>query len=150
MLLPVHCDNIEKGFCCGIYEVSVDSGPRIRLRKVTIDLLKKHKVKQLWQYADPTGPRMILCPPQYRSTYVETAKQHLPKSIDAEIALRKFIFSGELVSLDSQGRIPITPTCQRHLKVKATETVFIVGMGLWYEVWCEKDWLSSGGDNETQ
>jgi len=103
MLPPVNNNNLEKGFCCGICEVSVDSGPRIRLKKGTVELLKKHKVQQLWQYADPTGHRIVLCPPQYRSTYIEVAKQHLLQSMDAEIALRKFIFSGEMVSLDRQG-----------------------------------------------
>jgi DNA-binding transcriptional regulator/RsmH inhibitor MraZ len=149
MLPPDNNKNLEIGFCCGTYEASVDSGPRIRFKKATVKLFKKHKVRQLWQYADPTGNRVILCPPQYRSIYIQTAKPHLPKSMDAEIALRKFIFSGEPVPLSSQGRISILATCQQHLKVKAAETVFIVGMGFWYEVWRYKDWIMSGTNNET-
>jgi DNA-binding transcriptional regulator/RsmH inhibitor MraZ len=148
MIPPVNNENLENGFCCGTYPVSVDSGPRIRFRKKTVEVLKKQKVKQLWQYLDPTGPRVILCPPQYRSIYVETAKQHLPKSMDFETALRRFIFSGDQIPLNSQGRIPILETCQEHLKVKATDTVFIVGLGLWFEVRREADMPTGSGHCE--
>jgi DNA-binding transcriptional regulator/RsmH inhibitor MraZ len=149
MIQPENNSNYDNGFCYGTYPVSVDSGPRIRLKKGTVLLLQKNKVKQLWQYPDPTGPRFILCPLQFRSTYIETAKQNLPKSMDPEIALRKYIFSGQPVCIDSQGRIPILAACQEQLKVKGTDVVFVVGLGQWFEIWLEKDWVAGSGEAGT-
>ena len=146
MIQPENTNNYENGFCYGTYPVSVDSGPRIRLKKSTVKLLRKHKVRELWQYPDPTGPRVVLCPPQFRAIYIEQAKQHLPKSMDTEIALRKYIFSGQPVCIDSQGRIPILAACQEPLKVKGTDVVFIVGLGQWFEIWLEKDWVTESGE----
>lgn len=149
MLLPFDDNIIKKGFCCGVDEVSVDSGHRIRLTKSITKILTKHKVHKLWEYPDPSGPRMILCPPQHRSTYIELVTSNLPDSMDAEIADRKFIFAGQPVSFDAQGRILIIPVCRRYLKVKATDVVVIIGVGWWYEVWREKDWAAGSGNNGT-
>lgn len=134
-------DSIFKdGFYWGQYEVSVDTGPRVRLNKPIVDMLKKRKVRQLWEYPDPSGPRIILCPPHHQLTYIELAKQHLSQSPDFEKAVRKFIFAGTLVSIDNQGRILITRACRKHLKIEATDSMVIIGTGLWYELWREDDW----------
>ena len=97
-----------------------------------------NKYRQLWQYPDPTGPRVILCPSQFRSIYIELAKKHLPESMDPEIALRKFISSGEPICIDSQGRIPILSVCQEQFKVEGTD---------WFEIWHEKDWQVNDGNS---
>lgn len=147
MIQPENNKDFEKGFCCGTYQISIDSGHRVRLKKSTVKLLLKHKVDQLWQYPDPTGPRVILCPSQFRSIYIELAKKHLPESMDPEIALRKFISSGEPICIDSQGRIPILSVCQEQFKVEGTDVVIIVGMAFWFEIWHEKDWQVNDGNS---
>ena len=148
MLLPLDDNIIKKGFCCGVDEVSVDSAHRIRLTKSITTVLKEHKVQQLWEYPDLSGHRMNLCPPQHRSTYIKLVTSNFPDSMDFEIAHRKFICAGRPISIDAQGRILIIPVCRRYLIVKATDIVVVVGVGWWYEVWREKDWVSMGGSNE--
>lgn len=145
MYLTCDTKNLENGFCRGVDSVSVDRGPRIRLKQRVIEILKKHKVKVLWEYPDPTGPRVILCPGQHRAAYLEVAQKHLPESMAVELACRKFILSGQRVTLDVQGRVSIIGICQEHFEVKATDVVYVVGAGLWYELWREKDWESVAG-----
>jgi len=142
-------DILREGFCVGVHYASVDRGYRIRLCKAIIEVMRQHKVQQLWEFPDPTGPRLILCPPQFRNAYVEIAKQNLSAALETEVAYRKFIYAGQPVSFGAQGRILIKQAFRGHLKVKATDDVVLFGTGGWYELWPEKDWTDRDSGHGT-
>lgn len=144
MPLPLDDKSVEKGYCFGEYEVTVDVGPRIRLPRPMLKILKERKVQEVWRYPDPTGPRMVICPAQNRLTYIKLVKQHLPESIESDKANRRFICTGEPVILGEHGRVSITSTCKRNIHIEAGQEVVIIGVGLWYEVWRKDDWLNIG------
>jgi DNA-binding transcriptional regulator/RsmH inhibitor MraZ len=144
MTLPIDDKLFENGYCVGCYVATIDKGPRIRLPRVIITALKKHKVRQLWRFPDPTGARIILCPAQNRQTYVDVVKQNLPPNIDPGEAQRRFICAGTPVTVADHGRVSITLVFNEHIKVVAGEQVVIVGAGQWYELWRQDDW--SGGE----
>ena len=147
MFLPINDAIVTDGFCWGLYEATVDAGPRIRLPRAIIRILKQRKVEQLWLYPDPTGPRLIICPGQSRPAYMEAAQENLPKSLEPGEAYRKFICAGECIAFRDHGRVSITAQFNREFKAEAGEQVVIVGVGLWYELWRQDDWLgSSSGD----
>jgi len=150
MLPPINDHILKNGFCAGVHYASVDRGHRIKLPKVMSEVLEEHGVKELWEYPDPRGRRLILCPPQYRSAYLKIARQHLPASMDNEMACRKFIHSGQPVPVRTHGRILILQAFRRHLLVKPTDELVIFGLGGWYEVWPEQEWTSKdrGGDTK--
>lgn len=138
-------DILEGGFCCQTREVTVDTGPRIRLPQAMVRTLQHNAVTELWIYPDPTGPRLILCPAQYRERYITVARANLPGTMSLEEAFRRFICTGEQVSLRHHGRISIAPRYPTDFTVAVGEQVVIVGTGRWYELWREDDWLSMGG-----
>ena len=140
---PLNDNVIEAGFCWGEYEVTLDTGPRIRLPRSVVKVLKDHEVCRLWRYPDPTGPRIIICPEQSRLTYMKLAEQHLPASMESGEAYRKYICTGEVVLFRDHGRISITAVCNKHMDVVAGQQVVIVGTGLWYEVWKQDEWLGN-------
>jgi DNA-binding transcriptional regulator/RsmH inhibitor MraZ len=144
MPLPLDDKSVEKGYCLGEYEVTVDVGPRIRLPRPILKVLKDHKVLEVWRYPDPTGQRMVICPAQNRLTYIKLAKQHLPESIEPDEANRRFICTGEPVNLSDHGQVSITLACNRNLNIVAGQQVVIIGVGHWYEVWRQDDWLGIG------
>jgi hypothetical protein len=43
-MLPLDDDILRDGFCWGLCEITVDRGPRIRLPKAVIKIMKQHKV----------------------------------------------------------------------------------------------------------
>jgi DNA-binding transcriptional regulator/RsmH inhibitor MraZ len=143
MLFSVNDASLEGGFCWGEFEITVDTGPRIRLPRSVIQTLNSHKVKELWRFPDPTGPRMIICPGQKRQAYIEVAKQNFPTQLEAGEAYRRFICTGTQVILRDHGKVSITAACNRSLKVEAGEQVSLVGVGPWYELWRGDDWFVS-------
>ncbi len=130
-------------FCFGEYEVVIDDGPRIRLPRPIVKGLHEHRVRQLWRFADPTGPRMILCPDCFRNIYIETASQNLPKSMPAEDAYLKYICTGMKMecALPNQNKIRITAICQKHINVKPGQRLVIIGTGFWFTTLRLDDWL---------
>jgi DNA-binding transcriptional regulator/RsmH inhibitor MraZ len=134
-------ENISHGFCWGRYETAIDTESRIRLNKGIVLVLKEQKVTQLWRFPDPTGIRLILCPPENRLTYVKTAKENFPKSEKLEVAFRKYISPGEPATFDGQGRLILTSACIEHLKIDKNRQMLILGVGLWYEVWHYDRWI---------
>jgi DNA-binding transcriptional regulator/RsmH inhibitor MraZ len=143
MPLPLDDNVVEDGFCWGLYEVTVDRGPRIRLPAGIIKVLESHKVKELWLYPDPTGRRLIICPEQNRPTYIAAAKQNLPDSMEPDEAYRKFICAGEAIPFRGHGRISIAVKFNRDFKAEAGQQVVIVGTGPWYELWRQDDWFDA-------
>ncbi len=143
MLLPFDDKVLNKGFCWGVYESTVDVGPRIRLSRAIVKVLKRHKVSELWRYPDPTGRRIIICPSRSRLTYIKAAKQNLPSSMELEQAYRKFICSGEPIPFKEHGKVSITTGCNENLRITVGQQVVIVGVGFWYEVCRLDDWTNS-------
>ena len=78
----------HEGFCCGEYNSSVTDGNRLYLGRTIGTMLAKQRVKQLWRFSDPTGPRFILCPPRNRALYVRTAHESFPSHMDPVLAYR--------------------------------------------------------------
>ena len=135
-------DNGQNGFCWGAYITTVAGEPRLRLNKPIIHILKHHKVRSLWLFSDPTGPRVIICPESKRKTYIELAKRNLPREIDYEVAFRKFICNRQQVFIDQQDRIAFSYTWTDYLNVKPGKCVIFLGVGWWYEVWKEDDYTN--------
>lgn len=144
MSLLFNDDDTTGGFCWGVAEITVDQGPRIRLPAAIANTLTEHEVTNLWLYGDPTGPRLIICPGQFREKYIQLAKSHFPTSLETAEAYRIFICTGTNVPWRHHGRISITTLFNRKLKVASGERVVIIGTGLWYEVWRQEDWLTNG------
>lgn len=140
MLLSLDDDIVRDGFCWGLYEITADKGPRIRLPATVIRVLQEHKVTQLCLFPDPTAPRLIICPEQNRRTYIKAVKQNLPASIESDEGYRKFICAGEAIPFRGHGRISIAAKFNREFKVVAGHQVVILGTGLWYELWRQDDW----------
>jgi len=145
-MLPLNDDILKSGFFWREFEVTVDVGPRIRLPRFVIKILKDHKVKELWCFVDPTGPRMIICPSQNRQTYIKVAEQNFPALMEAEEAFRKFICTGKQVTLSNQGQVSIPSVCNRYLKIEAGQEIVLIGVGNWYELWRQDDWRASEKD----
>ncbi len=145
MSLPIDDNLFEDGDYVGEYEVTVDGGPRIRLPRAVIRLLKGRGVNKLWLFADPTGPRMIICPEPNRKTYIKMAKQSFPASMEATEAYRKYICTGRPMPLSNSGNLSITSAYNRSLKIMAGQRVVLVGVGPWYELWRQDDWFNDNG-----
>ena len=138
-MLPLLDNKIfDEGFCWGEDEATITDGDRLRLNDDIVDVLKKHKVKTLYRFPDPTGAKVILCPPKYHVIYMKTAEQKLPKDMDRDEAYRKFIFSGKLAAVKMYNRIRIPKTCMKRAKLKTGTRVVILGVGYWYELWREE------------
>ena len=146
----INSGDFEGGICVGIHPASVDRGHRIMLPKAISEVLEEHEVEELWEYPDPRGRRLVLCPPQHRSAYLKVARRHLPASMDYEMACRKFIHSGRPVPVRSHGRILILQPFRGHLLVKPADELVIFGLGGWYEVWPEQEWISKGRRGDTE
>jgi DNA-binding transcriptional regulator/RsmH inhibitor MraZ len=140
MTLPIDNKPIEMGFCTGIYDVTVDVGPRIRLPRTVLRVLVDHDVKDVWIYPDPTGRRLIICPDPNRPDYVRAARRNLPKFLAAGRAEREFICSARNVVLADHGRLSVASFAPTGFHAAATDLLVIVGTGLWYEVWRQEDW----------
>ena len=134
MYLLIDDNIIEKGFCWGQFEATIDATSRLRLNNTIVNVLQEQNVFSLWRYPDPTGKSFILCPPQNRTIFLKTAQKCLPESMENEEALRLFIFSGTEAALDAQGRISIIKCCLENAEIKPPKRVVILGVGLWYEV----------------
>jgi DNA-binding transcriptional regulator/RsmH inhibitor MraZ len=138
------------GFCRGGGEITVDRGPRIRLPAAIVRTLTEHEITILWLYPDPTGPRLILCPDQFREEYIELAKRHFPPSMEVAEAYRIFICTGEPVACQNHGRISITTVFNQRWKVARGDRVVIIGVERWYELWRQDDWLACGATPKGQ
>lgn len=133
----------KEGYCIGIYESTLDQGPRLRLPRAILKVLQEHNVLQIWRFPDLSGPRMILCPDEHRGSYIESVTQMLSTLADPDMAYRRFLSAGMPVMMNNHGRIPITAVISNHMKVTPDDSVVIVGLGLWYEVWKFDDWLKA-------
>ena len=151
MALPLDDKLFEEGFCWGVYEITVDEGPRIRLPRAAAKVLEDHEVERLWRFPDPSGPRMILCPDVNRNAYVKAVKQSLAGAKDHGMAYRRFVCVGEPVTVVGHGRVSITSAVSNHMGITAGRTVILIGIGPWYELWKQDDWFgSTEGDTEEQ
>lgn len=135
---------IEDGFCWGRFEVTLDAALRIRLSKGIQTVLSKNKVNHLWQFPDPAREGLILCPPLNRKQYIETAMSHFTEE-NREAAYREYICTGEPATIDKQGRISFTSACIEHSRIKPGQSVFLLGVGMWYELWDYDQWLKDVG-----
>ena len=143
MTLPLDDKLFEEGFYWGVYEITTDNGPRIRLPRDVVKVLEDHKVQQIWRFPDPSGPRMILCPDKNRNTYIKAVKQSLAGAADRSMAYRHFVCAGEPVTVAGHGRVSITSAVTNHMGITAGETAILIGIGPWYELWKQDDWLGS-------
>ena len=130
-----------QGFCWGTFETTVDTASRIRLNKGVTTVLKANKVRQLWRFPDPTGPRLIFCPPNNKLIYIKAVQKTLGLTEKDAAAWRKFISPGEPAPFDKQGRLALTAACVEHTKIQPGDQVVLVGAGLWYEVWQFDQWV---------
>jgi DNA-binding transcriptional regulator/RsmH inhibitor MraZ len=145
MDFPVHDKVIREGFCWGHYESTVDRGPRIRLNMAILKLLGKHKVKELWCYPGLQGPLLILCPPRYRLDYIKM----ISESLHDEQALRLFVSPGQPIPLKQHGKVPLLAGCLGTRRIIEGHQVRLIGVGFWFEVWAQEDWLNAvDGDND--
>jgi DNA-binding transcriptional regulator/RsmH inhibitor MraZ len=143
MILPVDDKLFAKGFCLGVYEVTVDAGPRIRLPRPVARILLDREVERVWVFPDPTGPRLIICPDCSRRIYIKVAQENLPKSSPAGKAYREFICDGRPIALRDHGWISVASFSSEGFTAGADDSVVIVGTGLWYELWRQDDWFTS-------
>jgi len=142
MALPVG-EDLSEGFCSGIYEVTVDVGPRIRLPRDIIKTLLNHQIETLWVYPDPTGPRLIVIPDSNRQAYMRIARENLPASLPSDRACREFLCAGRQIPVRNHGRISVASFHAEGFSSGVADTVVIIGTGLWYELWRQDDWFTN-------
>jgi DNA-binding transcriptional regulator/RsmH inhibitor MraZ len=126
-------DVLKNGFCWGEYPAGIDDTGRLRLPKAIVDVLAEHRVSKLWRSPDPRAKRFVLCPPDYRVTFITTAQSNFQEPEDADRAWR-LVCSGTDARIDSQGRISIPQVCLEQANIEPPQQVKILGVGFWYEV----------------
>jgi len=146
MNLPIDENLFEKGFCWGHFESTVDRGPRIRLNRAILRLFGKHKIKELWCYPGLQGPLLILCPPQYRLDYIKMVSE----ALHDEQALRLFVSPGQPIPVKQHGKIPLPAGCTGNRKITEGRQVRLIGIGFWFEVWAQEEWLNAVDDENRQ
>jgi DNA-binding transcriptional regulator/RsmH inhibitor MraZ len=142
MLDAPNDDIFGEGYCVGVYEVTVDQGPRIRLPRAIVKVLKDHDIEELWRFPDHSGPRLILCPDAQRDYYIERCKKELSTADDPAALYRKFLCPGMPVALKDHGRVSIVSAVRNHMQVVAGDVIVILGVGPWYELWRDEDWIA--------
>jgi len=142
MTLPVDDKSLETGFCLGVYDVTVDAGPRVHLPNAVVRDLLDREVGTVWVFPDPAGPRLIICPDLSRPAYVRLAQENLPASLPAGKAAREFICTGRRIPFRDHGRVSVASFSPAGFLAGAGDLVVIVGTGLWFEVWRRDDWLT--------
>jgi DNA-binding transcriptional regulator/RsmH inhibitor MraZ len=131
---------VYNGFFWGEYEVTVDCGPRIRLPKSILDVLRKHKIKEIWRYPAIMGHGVILCPDRFQKEYINLILKQIEQHPFPQDAYRMYICAGECISLNSSGRISITKTCNDTFRIKSGDQIVILGTGMYYEMWPFDEW----------
>ena len=150
MALPLDDRMFEEGYCIGIYEATVDQGPRIRLPRPVVKVLQERKVHELWRFPDPSGRRMILCPSEHRKCYIQRIKEEFSEVEDPGLAYRRYLCSGTPIAMKNHGRVSIVSAVRNHMLVEAGEVVVILGAGYWYELWKQDDWLNASDKTNAQ
>jgi DNA-binding transcriptional regulator/RsmH inhibitor MraZ len=146
MLLPLDDNIFKKGFCKGNFEVTIDHGPRFWLPAAMVGTVEEHKVAEILLFPDPSGRRLILCPDKYRDIYVEHVKKLFPAGIEAGKSYRKFICTGDSIPVRRHIRVSIKTKFNKDLDIRQGQTVVIIGVGNWYEIWRQDDW--EGGNDD--
>lgn len=128
---------LRSGYLLGTYSSRVNSSGKLALVPPFNKSLKEHEVKDLWCYPDPTGFRIILCPPCFRDQYIKLAIENFPSTGDPEDHFRMFIFSGRPCRIDFFSKVLIPTDCLNYAKVYTSRNVTILGMGLWMEIFTD-------------
>lgn len=124
---------LRDGFCWGAHTARIDGTGRLRLPKVIVDTLAKQGISRLWRFPDPRAKRFVLCPPDYRRTFITTVQQHFGEAEEADKAWR-LVCSGTEGCIDSQGRITVPKACLEHTEIEPPQQVKILGLGSVLEV----------------
>jgi DNA-binding transcriptional regulator/RsmH inhibitor MraZ len=130
---PFDDDILRDGYCWGGNTARIDDTGRLRLPKAIVDILTEHGVSRLWRAPDPRAKRFVLCPPDYRMTFITSVQQHFQEAEELDMAWR-LVCSGTDARVDAQGRISIPQVCLGHADTGPQRQVQILGVGLWYEV----------------
>jgi hypothetical protein len=67
--------------------------------------------------------------------------------MDSGEAYRKFVCAGMPVTFAEHGKVSIISAFKRYFDVEAGQQVVLIGVGPWYELWCQDDWLN-GNDKD--
>lgn len=118
MLLPPDDNILERGFCLGNFEATIDATFRLRLNKQIVSILREHSIFSVWRYPDPTRRQFILCPSINRLAYLKIAQKFLPESMDI---WRKCQTFGKF-SVEGQRDFPIHLHITRTLQVNSRAT----------------------------
>jgi DNA-binding transcriptional regulator/RsmH inhibitor MraZ len=130
---PFDDEILRDGYCWGDYTARIDDTSRLRLPKAIVDILAEHGVSRLWRAPDPRAKRFVLCPPDYRRTFITTVQQHFQEAEDADRAWR-LVCSGTDGWIDRQGRINVPAACLERADLKPPQQVKILGLGSLFEV----------------
>lgn len=134
MFLPLDNESTKNEVCRGEYNLTVDNGPRLRLPKEIVKSLIEHKVKILWVYYDPSGPRLIFCPDKFRDTYLKIAEACFPENMDIQEAYRTYICTGKPWVIKNHGKISVGTFKLNEKKLERGNQVNLLGIGQWYEL----------------
>lgn len=81
-----------------------------------------------------------LYPSDYFASLSENISKMAPFRTDVEEFRRVFYSSIESVSLDSQGRLALTPELAEHIEFKVGAKLVVLGLGDYLEVWNQNYW----------
>lgn len=131
----------DSDFCWGHHELAVDDGPRIRLPSPVQYELVAHGEKAVWTFDVPRdGRRLIICPDGARKRFTEWIMKRVKPQVEGA-AWRRYVCASSKVTLKRLGRVPIGSSIRREFIAKAGDTVVLLGVGPWYELWQHDDWL---------
>ena len=134
--------DLEKSFCWGERDTIIVGASRIMLPKAIYEILKSKNVTELWRSPALPFKGIVLCPPQneklYRKMFMKYL-QNMENEEKKEIVYREYMSPGSKARLDKQRRITLTQACITRSKFMKGNSITILGMGMWYEVWHHDD-----------
>jgi DNA-binding transcriptional regulator/RsmH inhibitor MraZ len=130
---PLTDDILNEAPFWGQYQLKLDDTGRLRLCQEIVVCLRERNIARLWRCPDPDGNRFVLCPMEYRLTFIHAAQQGLEEAPNAQDRIR-LLCSGTDAAIDSQGRIKIQRVCLDRAQIEPPQQVTVLGVGYWYEV----------------
>jgi DNA-binding transcriptional regulator/RsmH inhibitor MraZ len=127
----------DTGFL-GVDEATVSGDCRIRLPRSAVRQLRKQRVGRLWLGIVPQAKALVLCPEGTWDRWVEGLQKQYP-NLDTPRGFRAFLSPSKRITVDGKGRISVqgAKRLREHAGIGIGQTVVVVGMGDYFELWDE-------------
>jgi DNA-binding transcriptional regulator/RsmH inhibitor MraZ len=122
----------------GVDEATVSEDCRVRLPGPVVRQLRKRRIGRLWLGVIPRVKALVLCPEVTWNLWIEGLKERFP-DLNTPEGFRAFVSPSRLVKMDGKGRISIKSARRlwEYAGIEIGQTVVVVGMGDYFELWAE-------------